>query len=156
METTVSVNAVADYFIKRAHESGDPITNLKLQKLVYYAEAWHLAIHGKPLTGEAFQAWIHGPVSRLLYARFKDNKWAPIVDEVTEPDLPGAVVDVLKDVWEVYGGLSALDLERMTHSEQPWIEARGGCPPDERCETVISPRTMGVFYSSKLKANEGP
>ena len=71
----VTPNKVADWFIHFAHEVGDPITNLKLQKLVYYAQAWYLALHGKRLFPAEFQAWVHGPVCHSLYQRFRGYAW---------------------------------------------------------------------------------
>jgi uncharacterized phage-associated protein len=57
---------VANYFIRRAHDSGEFISNLKLQKLLYYSQAWHLAIFDRRLFPERFQAWVHGPVIPTL------------------------------------------------------------------------------------------
>ena len=66
----ITISDIADYFITKNHEYGDYITNLKLQKLVYYAQAWYLAFLDKPLFDEDFEAWVHGPVNRDLYDRY--------------------------------------------------------------------------------------
>ena len=150
----ITANQIADYFIKRARDVGEPITNLKLQKLVYYAQAWHLALYDEQLFDGQFEAWVHGPVNRELYQRFKDCRWKPILDEIDYPELPQEVLEHVDEVWEVYGGLSAWDLEGLAHSETPWLEARGDIPSDESCETIISDSTMKAFYKKLLAAEE--
>ena len=65
---------VADYIIRSAHESGELITNLKLQKLVYYAQAWHLALFDEPLFDDPIEAWVHGPVVSSLYSKFPEHR----------------------------------------------------------------------------------
>ncbi len=73
---------IADYFIWLANNTGSFISNLKLQKLVYYAQAWYLAIHDQPLFNEEFEAWIHGPVIPVLYQKYKTFSWKPILQNV--------------------------------------------------------------------------
>ena len=69
--TGIIYNDVVDYFLGFANETGEWITNLKLQKLVYYAQAWHLAIYSKPLFNTDFEAWVHGNVIHDLYSECK-------------------------------------------------------------------------------------
>lgn len=78
MNTVQSCFDIASYFIERANQTKSTINNLKLQKLVYYSQAWHLAIHGIPLFKEDFQAWVHGPVVPELYQKYKGFGWQPI------------------------------------------------------------------------------
>jgi uncharacterized phage-associated protein len=148
----VSIHAVADYFIRFFHEVGDPITNLKLQKLVYYAQAWHLALEGERLMPAQFEAWVHGPACVPLYQRFQHYSWNPIDESVEKPDLPDAVEKHLREVMEVYGGMSAWDLERLTHAEEPWRIARGDLAADEPSTAVISDEEMKRFYAARLVA----
>lgn len=68
--TQITCFDIAKHFIRFANEEGSFISNLKLQKLVYYAQAWHLAIHGTPLFEEDFEAWVHGPVIPSLYQKY--------------------------------------------------------------------------------------
>ena len=64
----ISCQDVANYFLSLCDEdAGDLISNLKLQKLVYYAQGFHLAISGEPLFDEKIMAWEHGPVIPQLY-----------------------------------------------------------------------------------------
>lgn len=147
-----STNAVADYFIRFAHDVGDPITNLKLQKLLYFAQAWYLALHGERLIPADFQAWVHGPVCYPLYQRLRRYQWNPISESVQAPDLPPEVESHLREIMEVYGGYSAWDLERLTHSEQPWQNARGGLPADEPSSAIIADDDMRRFYAARAAA----
>lgn len=148
----ISPNAVADYFIRFSHEVGDPITNLKLQKLVYYAQAWHLALKGERLIATRFEAWVHGPVCVPLYQRFRRYSWNPIGESVEKPELSAEVEKHLREVMEVYGGMSAWDLERLTHAEEPWQKARGGLPGDEPSTAVIADDDMRRFYAARSAA----
>ena len=145
-----TVNEVADFFIHEAHEVGDPISHLKLQKLVYYAQAWHLAVFDQPLIDDRFEAWVHGPVCPPLYERFKGNSWKPIATEVEAPELKAELCDHLSEVQAAYGAFSALELERLTHSEDPWIAARGDLAPTEPSNAVISNESMRRFYAARM------
>jgi uncharacterized phage-associated protein len=148
----VTIDKVADWFIRFAHEVGDPITNLRLQKLMYYAQAWFLALHGRRLIPAEFQAWVHGPVCHSLYQRFRGYAWNPITEAVDAPDLPSEVDAHLREVMEVYGGYSAWDLERLTHAEAPWQNARGDLPADAPSTAVIADDDMRRFYATRLAA----
>jgi uncharacterized phage-associated protein len=152
--STVPARQVADYLIRFSQDHGDPISNLKLQKLLYYAQAWHLAIYNKPVFNEQIEAWIYGPAVRSVYRAFKDWSWKPITVRPTKPDLPKHTLKHLDEVMEVYGGLSAFDLERLTHSEKPWLNARGLTPRDEPSYEVISHDDMRKFYRSIMNAKK--
>ena len=115
---------VADYFLSRCDdESGDLISNLKLQKLVYYAQGFSLALLDEPLFEESIEAWMHGPVVPKLYAKYKNYGKDPLPsdgfdkDKFTEDQL-----DLLEEVYNVYGQFSAWKLRNMTHEEAPWAE----------------------------------
>ena len=146
-----NASKVADYFISFTHEHGDPISNLKLQKLLYYAQAWYLAIHGRPLFDDRIEAWVHGPAVPPVYGKFKNWTWQPIAVEVNPPnDLPPEIAEHLQEVMDTYGALSAYELERLTHSEDPWKNARRGLPPDEASTERIPEAEMASFYHSRL------
>ena len=144
--TPVTASTVADFFLTFCQEHGDVITHLKLQKLVYYAQAWHLALKGKPLFEEQIEAWVHGPVTPSVYSRFKKSGWAPISVAPVKPALAAAVQKHLIEVFSVYGHFSAWDLERMTHQEEPWQRARAGLSPDQEGHQAISQTDMQEFY----------
>lgn len=146
-----NVNEIADWFISRVdRDAGDTITHLKLQKLLYFAQAWYLANKGKPLFNTDFQAWAHGPVARSIYDRFKSYGWEPLPAADNIPDLSASVTDFLEKVLDTYGKYGAKHLEKLTHEHHPWIEARGDCAPEERCENIISKESMRDFYGEKI------
>ncbi len=152
----ITIDHVADYFICAVdRESGDEITPLKLQKMVYYAQAWHLALYGEPLFDAQFQAWPHGPANYELFKRFEDYKYNPIPAEAANNSLgaiPAEKAEFLDEIWDVFGKYTAKALENMTHVETPWIEARGALPPELASQTVISEETMRDYYRSKMDA----
>jgi uncharacterized phage-associated protein len=143
----VTVNDVADFILCRFRDKGEPVDHLKLQKLVYYVQAWHLALFGEPLFNGEIQAWIHGPVQPQLYSRFKEWRWRPIVLEgLRHPDLPKEVSDHIDEVLSIYCGFSGEELESIVHQEEPWLKARAGLPPLEPSNSVIDEKEMeGLF-----------
>jgi uncharacterized phage-associated protein len=125
------------------------LTNLKLQKFLYYAQAWYLALNGKPLFGEDLEAWVHGPVLPSQYDRFRDFHWRPITEEVKRPQIPNATIKAhLTEVVDVFGPETAVALEVMTHQERPWSEARHGLPMDVPSHEKISKDLMRDYYRS--------
>lgn len=152
MTTKPSIYDVADFFIWFGQKHGAPVTHLKLQKLSYYAEAYYWAVYGKSLTGEKFEAWTHGPVSRRLWNMYKDNKWEVIVEECKKPELAKEACNHLKEIANVFFGYNAFELEKMTHSDMPWIKARKGLSMEQRCENIISTIDMKNYYKQYVKA----
>jgi uncharacterized phage-associated protein len=144
---TVTVDDVADFILCRFREKGESVDHLKLQKLVYYVQAWHLALFGEPLFTGEIQAWIHGPVQPQLYSRFKEWRWRPIVlEDLKCPDLPKEVCDHIDEVLSVYAGFSGDELESIVHQEEPWLKARRGLPALEPSHNIIGENEMEVFY----------
>jgi len=149
-------NNIADFFISQVNsDSGDTISHLKLQKLVYYAQAWHYTIFGCPLFNERVEAWMHGPVIRSIYDRFKDsNVYTPLniqEIELNVPIFPQDTFNILIDINTIYGEHSGAYLENLTHNESPWLDARAGIPDYERCDNEITLEAMKNYYS---KINE--
>ncbi|MGA4485338.1 MULTISPECIES: Panacea domain-containing protein [Bacillus cereus group] len=147
----VTVFDVAKFFLSRSIENTDfAITHLKLQKLVYYAQAWFVTIYPeRKLFNEEVEAWIHGPVCRELYYEYRDHGY----DEITplpflyNQGFEEYELEVLETVWEAYGHLDGKTLEALTHSEDPWLNVRKGYREDEYCTNVISTESMIEFYS---------
>ena len=134
--------------------------HLKLQKLVYYTEAYHLAYFEESLIDDQFEAWLHGPVSRKLWNYYKErsNIYDPIICDVDRDTLIADVerkltedqIELINDVFKEYGQESAYALECMTHKEGPWLNARKGYAADDKCEVVIDKETMKTFYQQYL------
>ena len=150
----VSAQKVAEYIIWSSHESGSFISNLKLQKLLYYIQAWHLAVFQRPLFPETFQAWLRGPAIPEIYQRYQGYRWRNIDEEVEPPDLDARTVDFIEEVLEEYGPLDARLLEQLAHREDPWIVARGGIAVDEPSTATIDEGTMGIYYRQRLSEAE--
>lgn len=144
---------VAQFMIAFSHEHGDPISNLKLQKLLYYAQAWFLALKDRPLFDERIEAWAHGPVVPPVYGQFKKWTWQPIDNDARVPELAAPIREHLEEVMDVYGDMSANQLEKLTHSEDPWRIARGNLPADAASNAVIPLDAMKTFY--RARANGG-
>ncbi len=145
---------VADYILCFARECGDLITNLKLQKLLYYAQAWYLAVYDGPLFNDHLEAWVHGPVQPEQYHRFKEHRWNAISDEPDCPEFPDQIKTHLDEIMDVYGDLTAHHLERLVHQESPWINARRGLPPDAPSNETISWDDMNSFYRGMLSEQD--
>jgi uncharacterized phage-associated protein len=146
---------IADWVLVSAKAKGELITPLKLQKLVFYAQAWMLALKDRPLFAEDFQAWMHGPVLRSLYDRHRAFAYeaVPVPDEAPEIDEEAAVL--LRDVMDAYVVHTATELVDLTHKEEPWITARGGLPPEARCENIIPKDHIARYYRQMYQELDG-
>lgn len=145
-----TANQIADYFIAFSHEHGDPITNLKLQKLLYYAQAWHLALFDAPLFPDRIEAWVHGPVVPEVYRRFKGWAWKPIEEDPEYPTFQDNVSEFLGDLLREYGYKTAYELELLSHEEEPWRFARGRIPMDVESTAQISHASMAKYYKAQI------
>lgn len=126
---------VAKYFIfKSIPGTTENITNLKLQKLLYFAQGHFLAKHGleNPLFDQEIKAWAHGPVVPEIYRSYSDYKFMEISKNGTEnidTEIERNYKLVLDEVWDKYKSFHGKDLEKITHEEGPWKEIRGDLPP---------------------------
>ena len=117
----ISANDVADYFLSKNDETaGDLISNLKLQKLLYYAQGFCLALTDKRLFAEPLEAWTHGPVVPRVYRRFKEYGETALPSAGQRPRFDKETSALLDEVYQVYGQFSAWKLREMTHQETPW------------------------------------
>jgi uncharacterized phage-associated protein len=154
-----NISTVCDYIIIQLNADGDSdLTTLKLQKLLYYVQAWHLAFYKKPMFDGEFQAWVHGPVNREIYNRFKDSKFLyssitlqDVEDKNASDNLSKKDKSHVDSVLDAYAKYSPSQLEFMTHREKPWMEARTGVDKLQRSEKVISEETMTKYYKARLK-----
>jgi len=119
---------VAQYILTLSEEeSGDGISNLKLQKLLYYVQGFHLAIKGSPLFGDEIKAWQHGPVIPDVYHEYKEFGSGYITkkaDDVSDVEDNSDVKEIIDEVFQVYGQFSAWKLREMTHQEPPWTKTQ--------------------------------
>lgn len=102
----------------------EDLTNLKLQKLLYYAQGCHLAKYGKPLFSDSFHKWKYGPVVQAVYEEYKIFGSSPLaVPKDLTMDFDKKKTIFLVQILETYGKYTALDLSEMTHNESPWLDA---------------------------------
>ncbi len=148
-ETIATVTDVAKYFLALAREDGDLITNLKMQKLVYYAYAHVLINNGRRLFKEPIEAWPNGPVVSNLYRQLKRYGASPIGEDFSRIEseaefdalvarFPEDVLETLNGVYETYMPMSAFQLVTSTHGEKPWREARRGLSPTDHSENILA------------------
>lgn len=139
-----SVHDVAKFILQECGE----ISVMKLQKLLYYCQAWHLVWEEKPLFPERIEAWANGPVVPAAYSihrgKFSLSSW-PKGHAVS---LTAKHQETVKKVLAFYGKHTAQWLSDLTHRERPWLDARRGLAPSERGEKIITPAAMHEYYSS--------
>ena len=143
----ISALDVAAYILeKQPHDR--PITAMKLQKLVYYSQAWALVWHEQPLFEEKILAWANGPIVRELYEL---HKGAFHIGQLTQGDskkLHTQQKEAIDRVLEVYGNKSAQWLSDLTHREDPWQNAREALKPSERGNAEITLASLEEYYSN--------
>lgn len=139
----VYVRDIARWFLSK-----NSMTHKKLQKLCYYAQAWYCALYdGSPLFEDEIQAWIHGPVIPTLYPVYADYKWNDIPQEdFDESVFDQKVLDILNSVHFTYNKFNGDQLEMLSHSEDPWIKARGDLEEWEVCTNPIKIEDMVKYY----------
>ena len=135
---------VAQYILQKQ----GTMTTMKLQKLVYYSQAWSLVWDEKPLFTEEIQAWASGPVVRELYDVHKGKFTVSDIGIGDVDNLAPGQKENIDAVLEGYGGRTAQWLADLTHMEDPWNEARKGIEPGENCENEISQASTAEYYSS--------
>lgn len=131
--------SIANYFLELAAASGEAITPMKLQKLVYYAHGWYAGYTQQPLINESVEAWQYGPVIPSLYREFRQYGSGEIKSKATEVGLFGSsevpipadphIRAFLTNVWNSYGKYTGIALSEMTHaSGTPWDQTWGSNP----------------------------
>lgn len=154
----IDVLVLSDYIIKHY----GPMSHLKLQKLLFYCDAYHLAYFDRELVSDKFEAWVHGPVCRKVYDSFKDKSvlYADISYCYNEGDvdvdaeferLTSDQKSLLNDILSTLSTWTGLELERATHSEAPWRNARIGYGEADKCEVEISKSETELFYKNELQ-----
>lgn len=163
-DSTLNGKSMGKYITQYLNLLGIRVSQKKLQKLLYYVQAWHLVHFNRPLVDEDFQAWIHGPVLPSLYHEYKRygfNDINLIDDEKIDHThitnelqatfkLEDEQVELIHTVLNKYGSLSSMELELLTHSEKPWTDARENYGPHERCTRVIEKQVMREFYAKMI------
>ncbi len=140
----LSIQDIAHWFLAK-----ESMTHKKLQKLCYYAVAWGYALtDAKIASNSEFEAWVHGPASPVIYRIYKNMGWNLIPKFTGEVVAPDNVAELLEAVWLTYGDKGGNELEALSHSEKPWIDARKGLASSESSDNSIEPSVMKEFYNS--------
>lgn len=141
--TVVTAQDVAEYFLIKASSEEDSLSNLKLQKLLYYAQGFHLAIYDTPLFADTIEHWMHGPVVPTVYDRYKNCGSGPIaVPTELNERLSNDKKEFLDQIHEVYGQYSAWRLRNMTHDEAPWKNTHS--------RQIISHEVLKDFFQTRI------
>lgn len=142
---TADVNDVASAVVARVGR----MEAMKLQKLLYYAQAWHLALTDEPLFDDEIQAWSYGPVVRTLFAQHANRRWVNDWSRGDEDRMDDTDIAIVALVCDAYGNLSGDELSSMTHAEMPWRMARRGLPENARSSEPVSHDSMRTFYRTR-------
>jgi uncharacterized phage-associated protein len=163
----VKIENIMEIIILYCQSKGYSINPLKLQKLLYFVQAWHIVKFDKnSLFQELPEAWVNGPVYRSIYNTLKakfyknvnfinrlyndENKLHKRLSElVLHSNLSIDQQDLLFTVLNIYGTMSDKKLVFATHAAEPWNNARKGCKSFERCTTMITIDDMYNYYSRK-------
>lgn len=148
----VSAIDVASYVL----ELTGNVTTMKLQKLVYYAQARYLVLSGAPLFGDRIEAWANGPVAPSLF-RAHSGKYVVGKGSLDglgfSSNLSQSQRSAVERVVGLFGGYSGEQLRELTHKEDPWVDARGGLEDGERCNREITVEAIRRFYASPTCSN---
>ena len=125
-------------------EHGDTISNLKLQKMMYYQQGFHLAYFGTPLFDEEIVAWQYGPVVPSVYKEYKSFESNSISTSKEGISLSDDEEELFNNVYEEYNQFSAVALMKMTHEESPWKTTE--------INSVISRDKMMAFFKTQIEA----
>jgi len=148
------------YLLFKFSFDGDLITNLKMQKVLYYVYVWYLINTGRPCFTEKFQAWPNGPVIRSAYDALKVYGSSPIDVDYSEisceedlqnlkENLGDVFIEIIDQVYENYGTKSPFELVALTHNESPWKVAREGLGVTEPSKNEISDKDIMKEYGEK-------
>lgn len=137
---------VAKYLLFKANFDGESVTNLKMQKLLYYAQAWYIVNYSVPLFEDPIKAWKFGPIVENAYHYFKRFKYSPIQfanREKIEEKIPEQEKKYLDEFYPIFIKYSASDLTQLSHNEAPWRETPQGM--------TISIEKIKKFYEDQYK-----
>jgi len=144
---------VAKLFLSWSDNNGDLITNLRIQKLLYYAQAWYLVNYNRRLFNDPIEAWEFGPVIRSVYKKYQAHKGEPIpykTNNKEENVFQPHQINFLTEFFRVFSNFSATALVSLSHSEAPWINAY-----EQGQNSTINTQEMKAFYKNQYKEKYG-
>jgi uncharacterized phage-associated protein len=169
IKTDFDIAGIAEYTLLNLFSKGISVCPLKLQKVLYYIQAWHMVYFDKALLfDEKPQAWVNGPVYRSVYDAYSQTGLYEQIEPrgIGESDIDAALkekserlslsksqVEFLESIYEHYGTMSHDKLVFLTHAEKPWSEAREGLSPFDYSHKELSLDTMYGYYRERLSKN---
>lgn len=140
-----AIDIAKKIIVRTDTERGDSISNLKLQKLLYYMQGFHLAFFNEPLFNEEIQAWAYGPVVPVVYNQFKKYRSLSINPArfTDDLELTPEETTVFENVYSEYSQYSAVGLMNLTHEEGPW--------KDHEIGEVITKEEMREFFLTQIE-----
>lgn len=144
MGAKTTVYDVAAYIIKKRKT----VTAMKLQKLVYYCQAWSVVWDDKPMFTQRIEAWVGGPISPGLFKIHEGQYKIRSLSKGDPNKLNESQKETVSIVLNYYGHRTSQFLSDLTHQEDPWIDAREGVPNGERSNKEITLASMEAYYSS--------
>ncbi len=148
-----NVEDVANALLQLAYNSEgaeDLMSNMKLQKMLYYQQGYHLAYFGTPLFNEDIEAWQYGPVVPSIYEKFSANGRNGIMPEAKSFEFESEEeMNLFFKVYETYGQYSAYGLMELTHKETPWIKAKRPLGHGR----IISKDIIKAYFSKRINTN---
>jgi uncharacterized phage-associated protein len=151
-----SVFEIADFFIRVASKKmvdenvPEGITHLKLQKMLYFAQAVYLSLYNKTLFNEEIQAWQYGPVIKEVYSKYSRNKNKSLTtQDLTHEIKDTKIAEFLKSVWDLFGKYSAFELINISHSHAPWKDAY----VEGKKDIIIEKAVIRDYYKGLFEFN---
>jgi uncharacterized phage-associated protein len=147
---------IADWIVRHSwNDLGAPLDPMSLEKLLYYAQCFHLVLHDYPLFPDEILAWQKGPVVPAVYNQYAAFGAGPIVPDEDEP--PAFSIGLQQHLGQIvsfFGRYTAIRLSDATHLEQPWSDARDGVPRNVASGVVIPQIVMKSYYRALMNDGE--
>lgn len=160
-----TATAIANFFIGKGMQEDKPVDQMKVQKLVYFAHGWHLAIAGEPLLNEAIEAWRFGPVIPSLYNSLKYSGNQSITKPIEIFEFDGALANgsnnelnlFLSGIWNLYSPFTGIQLSNMTHEEEtPWAKIAKEFGNQIPANKVIDDQLIRTYFADQQKKVSKP
>jgi uncharacterized phage-associated protein len=145
LKTEKKIDSVIKYLLKELGE----VTPLALQKLLYYSQGFYKTFYDQFLFKDECEAWVHGPVYKDIYFKYRDFGYNPLEDEMLEFEdinLTEAEEELLDSIIDNFGCYSAKTLARMTHLERPWRLTRKNLKPEQKSNEIISKDLIAKYF----------
>jgi uncharacterized phage-associated protein len=151
---------IARYMLWLSQNEPEPafVTHFQIQKLLYYAQGWSLAMREEKIFDDRIEGWTNGPVVPSVFPVLANYKSDPIPPSEARngSGLDSDAIRLVEWIWDSYGKFSAGELWRKTHSEPPFIESRIGLEPRQRGKKQLGIGTMSDFFKSEYDRNALP